>query len=205
MSAAEAEAPATEAGEESPVGERVARLILLAVLLLAMWGIVAALPEMAYVVIGVLGTLGVQRVQAWRAGRHEETTAEEEQQGPDVTAALHRLIGDDRGVLLTRLREDLGVADTKTVRALLDEAGVRVRAGVRTQAGNGPGVHVDDLPSPPPTPEGGCCCRSDANTNANNGPEGESQEGLRVEHIGQSAYIVRDPAEAVRHHTVRGK
>jgi hypothetical protein len=207
MSATEAEPAeqAAEAGEPDGMSERAARLVLLAVLLLAMWGIVVALPETAYVVIGVLATLGWQRVQAWRAGRREDTAPDAKEPGPDVTAALHRLVGDDRGVLLTRLREDLGAADTKTVRALLDEAGIRVRAGVRTRAGNGPGVHADDIPAPPPTPDDGCCCRSDANANANNGPEGEGQEGLRKEHIGQSARIWRDPAEPARHHTVRGK
>jgi hypothetical protein len=204
MSAASTETEPAEVGERGEMSERAARLVLLVVLLLAMWGIVAALPESAYVVIGVLATLGVQRVQAWRAGRREKS-ADDEEPGPDVTAALHRLVGDDRGVLLTRLRDDLGAADTKTVRALLDEAGVRVRAGVRTRAGNGPGVHADDIPAPPPTSEDGCCCRSDANANANNGHGGEPGEGLRVERIGQSARIWRDPAEPARHHTARGK
>ncbi|AKN71239.1 hypothetical protein QR97_16780 [Streptomyces sp. PBH53] len=186
------------------MSERTARFVLLAVLLLAMWGIVAALPETAYVIIGVLGTLGVQRARAWRNARRTQPVVAEEAT-PDVVAALHRLVGNDRGVLLTRLRDDLGAADTKTVRALLDAAGIPIRAGVRTRAGNGPGVHTDDIPTPPPAPVDGCCCSSDANTNANSGSERGAEEGLRVERIGQSGYILRDPADTVRHHTVRGK
>lgn len=190
-----------EAGEQQG-SERAARLILLAVLLLAMWGIVAVLPETAYVVVGVLGTIGVQRFQAWRAGRREETA--EEEPGPDVATALRRLLGDDKGVLLTRLRDDLKAPDTKFVKALLAAEGIPWKA-VRTREGNGPAVHRDDIPSPPPPADGGCCCRSDDNANTNNAAGEGPGEGLRVEHIGQSAYIVRDPAEATRHHTVRGK
>jgi hypothetical protein len=200
----EPEPQAPAAGEEpGGMSERTARLILAAVLLLAMWGIVAALPETAYVVVGVLATLGAQRAQAWRAGRREQPADEEP--APDVAAALRRLVGDDRGVLLTRLRDDLGVTETKTVRALLATAGIPIRAGVRTRAGNGPGVHADDIPALPPATDDGCCCRSGANANANNGAEGETQEGLRVDRIGQSGYILRDPADTVRHHKVRGK
>lgn len=194
---------AADAGESAGMSERTARLVLLAVVLLAMWGIVAVLPETAYTVVGVLGTLGVQRARAWREGRSH--TDGEEPPRPDVGAALRRLVGDDRGVLLTRLRDDLGVPDTKTVRALLDEAGVRVRAGVRTAGGNGPGVHADDIPAPPPGADEGCCCRSDANANANNAAGEGAGEGLRVERIGQSGYIIRDPADLIRHHEVRGK
>ena len=91
------------------------------------------------------------------------------------------------------------------MRKLLDTAGIPVRAGERTRAGYGPGVHTDDIPTPPPTPVEGCCCRSDANANTNSGAERGTEEGLRVERIGQSGYILRNPADTVRHHTVRGK
>lgn len=184
------------------MSDRAARLVLLAVACLAMWGIVAVLPETAYVVVGVLGTVGVQRARAWWVGRRQAPAEDEPRL--DVAAALRRLVGDDRGVLLTRLRDDLGVADTKAVRALLDEAGVRVRSGVRTRAGNGPGVHQEDIPAPPPAHDEGCCCRSGANANGNNAAGGEGEEGLRVERIGQSGYVVRDPADTIRHHQVRG-
>ncbi|MET8765491.1 hypothetical protein [Streptomyces sp. NPDC004658] len=187
------------------MSERTARLILSAVAVLVMWGIVATVPEMAYVVVGIIATLGWQKAAAWRAGRRQpDGEGERQAEPPDVGAALRRLVGDDRGVLLTRLRDDLGAADTKAVRALLDSAGIRVRAGVRTAAGNGPGVHADDIPPAPPTPEDGCCCRSGANANGNNESGTSGREGLRVERIGQSGYILRDPADQVRHHQVRG-
>lgn len=54
-------------------------------------------------------------------------------------------------VLLTRLAADLTVLhpswepSTKAVRALLAEAGIPVRSGVRTPDGNGPGVHHRDV------------------------------------------------------------
>ncbi|MFB6771120.1 hypothetical protein [Streptomyces sp. NPDC056337] len=204
MSAADTARP--DAGESTAepggMSDRTARLVLLAVACLAMWGIVAVLPETAYVVVGALGTIGAQRARTWWAGRRQAPAEDEHR--PDVVDALRRLVGDDRGVLLTRLRDDLRVADTKTVRVLLDEAGVRVRTGVRTGAGNGPGVHQDDIPAPPPAHDDGCCCRSSANANANNTTGGETGEGLRVERIGQSGYIVRDPADTIRHHQVRG-
>ncbi|MFB7115280.1 hypothetical protein [Streptomyces sp. NPDC056190] len=129
------------------MSDRAARLILTAVLLFAMWGIVAAVPETAYVVVDVLLCLGRQRAARWIARRRQgdEPAAEEI---PDVAAALRRLVGDDRGVLLTTLRDELKACDTKTVRALLDAARIRVRAGVRTRTGNGLGVHQDDIPAP---------------------------------------------------------
>ncbi|MFI1287443.1 hypothetical protein ACH4VM_02845 [Streptomyces sp. NPDC020792] len=201
----------TEPEETEPGGmsERTARLILAAVLLLAMWGIVAAVPETAYIVVGVLLCLAWQRAAGWLARRRqddEDGPAAEE--APDVAAALRRLVGDDNGVLLTALRDHLKLPGTKAVRGLLDAAGIRVRAGVRTRMGNGPGVHQDDIPAPSPTESGahdpGCCCRSGNNTNANNAPEDPSQKGLRVEPIGHAGAIVRDPADATRHHQVRG-
>lgn len=194
---------ADDAGESGGMSERTARAILVAVLLLVMWGIVAALPETAYVIVGVLGTLAVQRARAWRAARRSDETNPWEPVPPDISGALRRLVGDDRGVLLTVLRDDLQLPDTKAARTLLAEAGIRVRSGVRTSAGNGPGVHADDIPPAPPLPDEGCWCRSDANANTNNGSERGGREGLRVERIGQSGYILRDPADSVRRHTVR--
>jgi DNA-binding MarR family transcriptional regulator len=62
-----------------------------------------------------------------------------------VRAAVARLVGDDRGVLLTTVRERFGLGDTKAVRDLLDKADINVRPGVRTPKGNGPGVHRYDV------------------------------------------------------------
>ncbi|MGC0418360.1 hypothetical protein [Embleya sp. AB8] len=58
-----------------------------------------------------------------------------------------------RGVLLTALRDDLQLPHTRQVKQALDEAGIRWRAGVRTAAGSGPGVHASDVP-PLPSPQG---------------------------------------------------
>lgn len=211
MSTADAEPEqAAEPGEPGGMSERTARWILTAVVLLAMWGIVAAVPETAYIVVGILVCLGWQRARAWLAGRRETAEDEpDEEPGPDVAQALRALSGTGEHVLLTQLQKRLGVPDTKAVRALLKTAGIRVRSGVRTPAGNGPGVHRDDVPAPSPA-EGephsdGCCCRSGNNANANNGGGDPSQKGLRVEPIGQAGAVVRDPSDAVRHHTVASK
>ncbi|WOI58621.1 hypothetical protein [Streptomyces fradiae] len=222
MSAADAtpEQPAETVGETDGMSERTARYILTTVGALGAWGLVAAFPWVAYVIVGAGLTIGCQRCQAWRTARREAAdeapqTAEEtaDAPGPDVAAALRDLAPEGgSGVLLTRLRDHLELpADrtgTKAIKALLDEAGIPTRAGVRTPHGSGPGVHRDDIPPPPPaeadTPVGGCSCRSDANTNANNGPEKGGGEGIRVEPIGDTGHlIVRHPADAARRHTIR--
>ncbi|URM90403.1 hypothetical protein LUW75_10805 [Streptomyces sp. MRC013] len=181
--------------------------------------IVRTAPETAYVIVGSMLTVGWQRGRAWHTGRRD--AADEAPQpadetadapGPDVADALRTLAAEGgSGVLLTRLRDHLGLpadrAGTKTVKALLDEVPIPTRAGVRTPHGSGPGVHRDDIPPPPPdeadTPVGGCLCRSDANTNANNTPEKGAGEGIRVEPIGNGHHIVRHPADTARHHTTR--
>ncbi|MER6396871.1 hypothetical protein ABT263_12550 [Kitasatospora sp. NPDC001603] len=91
-------------------------------------------------------------------------------------------------VLLTRLAADLGAAhpswtgSTKAVRALLSQAGVPVREGVRTPDGNGPGVHHQDvppLPSPSETPAvANVGPGQSANANANNTREWSTREGF---------------------------
>lgn len=137
--------------------------------------------------------------QAGRAETADEETEPDNEAEPDwhdVVAALEELTGDDRGsVLLTVLRDELGVPDTKAVKLLLDEAGVSWRTGVRTRAGNGPGVHRDDLPPPSPTSEGAPVGvvgpGQDANTNANNALRVDRQEGFT---------IIHDPADAHRRH-----
>lgn len=197
------------AGESDGMSERAARIILFAVAMLALWGVVAALPELAYVVVGILLTLAWQHVTAWlerRRGQDDEEDQEPEQEAPDVTAALQQLVGDDKGVLLTTLRDHLEAADTKTVKALLYEAGIRWRAGVRTTHGNGPGVHHEDIPPAPPAHDGahgdGCCCRSDANANTNSTPGEGRGKGLRVEPNGLGGKIVYDLTDDQRHQTV---
>ncbi|MEV5007298.1 hypothetical protein [Streptomyces sp. NPDC055692] len=121
---------------------------------------------------------------------------------PEVVArTLHRLVGEGRGVLLTTLRQHLGLADTRAVREVLDWAGIRVRPGVRTAAGNGPGVHRQDFPpcpsSPDPAQGGDVVAGQSANANANNAESGP-QKGVGVDGSGPARKypfdVVRDPA-----------
>lgn len=198
------------AGEQGGMNERAARITLLLVGLLAAWGLVVAFPNIAYVIVGILMCRGWDKARAWRAGRQAPDATEDEQDDEediDVTDALRSLAGDGRHVLLTELRDAVGAPDTKAVRALLDEAGVPVRSGVRTPAGNGPGVHQDDIPTPLPDQEDaqdGCCsCRSTANANTNNADSDAGGEGLRVQRIGVAGRIVYPPAEQHRHHRAR--
>ncbi|WP_228979689.1 hypothetical protein [Streptomyces sp. DH12] len=179
--------------------------------------VVHTAPETAYVVLGAMLTHGWQRGRAWHDRRRETTAEGEEPAGepveetaPNVAEALRTLAAEGgSGVLLTRLREHLGLPDspagTKEVKRLLDQAGIPHK-GVRGPTANGPGVHRDDIPPAPPEgeepQEGRCCCRSDANANANNAPTDTPGEGFRVEHIGAAGRVVHDPADAVRHHTL---
>lgn len=129
-----------------------------------------------------------------------ETAGEEptEPDSEDVVDLLRDLIGDDRGILLTALPGPLHAADTRAVREVLAGAGIRVREGVRTAGGNGPGVHRNDLPPLPPiggsTPVGSLTCTNTANANANNGLRVESREGMT---------IITDPADRHRAHSLK--
>jgi hypothetical protein len=200
---------ATEAAEPGERAERIARLVLTLVAGLALWGVLAAFPYVAYVVVGALGTVGWQRARAWLLRRRSsEGEQPEKAPAPDVGEALRRLVGDDNGVLLTRLRDDLKVPDTKVVKRLLDAEGITWKA-VRTSAGNGPGVHKADIP-PAPSPAAdahgdGCCCRSGDNGNSDNGSGGEPREGFRVVRIGTDGRIVYDLSGPHVHYPVDGR
>ncbi|MFE7214564.1 hypothetical protein ACFU93_32410 [Streptomyces sp. NPDC057611] len=101
-----------------------------------------------------------------------------------IAGALHHLVGEGRGVLLTTLRQHLSLPHTRALREVLDAAGIRVRPGVRTPAGNGPGIHTNDFPPPPPSPDPAhgdrCLPRSGANNN-NANAERSPQKGLRAD------------------------
>ncbi|MFI0530298.1 hypothetical protein ACH3XX_09640 [Streptomyces scabiei] len=179
-----------ETGGEAEEPSRIAGgcvLVLLAGLgVLVLKAVVTAAPYIAYFVVGILCTIGWQKAWA-RWGKRGSSDAEgvPEAAKPDVGEALRRLVGDDNGVLLTRLRDDLKLSDTKAVKQLLDEAGIKWKA-VRTSQGNGPGVHKNDIPvAPSPVVAdahgGGCCCRSGDNGNTDNGGEGDPEKGIRVE------------------------
>lgn len=159
-----------------------------------------AVPEVAYFVTGLLATAGYRKAHAWVAARRADDGEQGDEAEPvDIVTALQQLADGGAHVRLTQLQEAVGVPDTKAVRALLDEAGIRVRSGVRAAGRNGPGVHHDDVPPRPGagsgTPSGGCLCSSAANTNADNGPSRDPGEGLRVEPIGHSGSVVRVPGE----------
>ena len=126
-----------------------------------------------------------------------EDGVDEAPAGPDprdVVDLVRDLIGDDRGALLTTLRSPLHAADTRAVREVLAAANIRVRDGVRTGGGNGPGVHRNDLPPLPPppaeTPVGGVVAGERANNKTANALRVESREGMT---------IITDPAD--RHRT----
>lgn len=127
------------------------------------------------------------------AGEEPDSPAE-----TDVAALVRSLIGDDRGILLTALRDPLQAADTRAVREALQKAGIGWRKGVRTEAGNGPGVHRADLPPLPPdpddTPVGSPTCDNTVNANTNNGLRVESREGMT---------IITDPADRHRAHSLK--
>ncbi|MEV1079894.1 hypothetical protein AB0I98_16855 [Streptomyces sp. NPDC050211] len=185
---------ADDAGGEDEAPGRIAgvfvMVILVGIAVLMMKAVMTFAPYVAYFVAGVLVTVGVQKARArWGRRGDDSTAAEEEAEQPDIAEALRRLVGDDRGVLLTRLRDGLKLPDTKAVKQLLDADGIPWKP-VRTSRGNGPGVHVKDIP-PAPSPaadvhESGCCCRSGDNGNSNNG----DGEGIRVEAIGDGGRLV---------------
>lgn len=166
--------------DDIPAKERASRLAAAAVVCWIVGGVALAERRALWVL------LAAWCLTAWVAGRDaagaDEEPAGEEQHGPDPAdmADIVRELGTGTGVLLTRLCTQLldefpGRGwTTKDVRALLAEAEVRVREGVRVSgAGNGPGVHRDDVPAPlspttPPGPVGVVAAGQDTNANANN-------------------------------------
>ncbi|MGW1267551.1 hypothetical protein [Streptomyces sp. NPDC002491] len=195
--------PSEETAGESDEPSRSSAVVLLVVGSVTAWRIVVAFPEVAYVVVGILGTLGWQKGRAWQAGRRKD-----EVEQPDVGAALRRLVRDDKGVLLTRLRDDLKLSDTKAVKALLEAEGIPWKPS-RTREGNGPAVRREAIP-PAPSPVAadlhgeGCCCRSGDNDNGNNGAGEGPGEGIRVERT-DGGLVIYDLADNHRHtSTVKG-
>ncbi|MGW5931565.1 hypothetical protein ACWF2L_35805 [Streptomyces anulatus] len=97
-----------------------------------------------------------------------------------VIEALHYLYQGGSGVLLTLLSEQLGTADTRALKEVLAGVGIPHRSGVRTPAGNGPGVHREDIPplpfSPDAPPGVDVVAGQPANANANNAPNAAEEE-----------------------------
>ena len=109
-----AEVEDATAGESDESTSRGPLMAVVVVVLVIAWRLIVAFPEVALVAAGSLGTIGVQKIRA-RWGRHGDDSAEAEQEDaqPDVGEALRRLVGDDKGVLLTVLRDELDLPDTK--------------------------------------------------------------------------------------------
>jgi hypothetical protein len=148
-------------------------------------------PETAYVVVGVLGTLGWQSARRWvfrRRGDELEEDDEEqaEERRETIAETLHRLA--DPNVFLADLAADHGIAP-ETARVVLESHGIRVRRAVRNGDSTGVGVHRDDIPPLPrplsDTPVGGV-------------DQGQPTNQLTVEALGLAGAVVRDPAESVR-------
>jgi hypothetical protein len=141
-------------------------------------GVVLPHPGLALSVAGA--GISLWCLAAWtasEAGEEPEDGGEVEYlTRDDAVELLWDLVGDGRGVLLTVLRNALQWETTKEVRDFLTDEDIPVRAGVRTVAGNGPGVHRDDFPPLPSpvdelSPVGVVAAGEDANANANNGPD----------------------------------
>jgi hypothetical protein len=207
MTAQQTEDQQPAAGEQRK--ERVAAGCLAVIAIGTAGTIAVAVPETGYYVAGLITAAGVQRARTWAAGRRQnaDETDADEQEPVDIVAVLQQLSEGGQHVRLTQLQEAAGLPDTKAVRALLDEAGIPVKRGVRTPGGNGPGVHHGDIPAPLPesgTPSGGCVCAGHAaNANTNNETEEGPEKGLRVQRSDYGATYY-DPAETQRrHHTIK--
>ncbi|MFK3734050.1 hypothetical protein ACI2LJ_27715 [Streptomyces sp. NPDC088090] len=195
---------ATTEPVEQPVGEsegssRAAGRCVVALGISGLLAYASVNPDFGTFVAGAASAVAVGRGRQWVAKRRQDAPedTEPEPEPVDIVAVLQALGEGGNGVLLTALREAADLPDTKTVRTLLAEAGIRVRAGVRTPAGNGPGVHADDIPTPSPTTsdpsQDRCLCSSGAaNVNTNN-----SEEGLRAVRT-DTGVTYYDPAETHR-------
>jgi hypothetical protein len=168
--------PVEQPAGESEGSSRVAGGCVIALGIGAALGVVYAYPDVGTYAAGLVTAAGVRKARGWVVKRRQDAPegTESGAEPVDIVAHLQALGEGGNGVLLTALKDAADLPDTKAVRALLDEAGIRVRAGVRTPAGNGPGVHADDIPTPSPTTsspsQGGCLCSSEAaNANTNNG------------------------------------
>lgn len=188
--------------QEQPSTSRLAGGCVLVVVAGLAGGVVYAVPETGYFVAGLLATKTVRKARGWVAGRRRDTEQPADEEPVDIVATLQQLGEGGEHVRLTQLQEAAELPDTKAVRALLDEAGIPVRTGVRAGGKNGPGVHHDDIPAPLPADDSPsrsrCLCRSDANTNTNNDTPDEAEKGLRVDPIGQAGTVITDPTETQR-------
>lgn len=190
------------AGESGGMSERTAKVVLLAVAMLAAWGIVAVAPYAAYFVAGIIACVGWQKGRGWigrRQGSDKDDIDElEDEEAPEkpaetVVETLQRLANPH--VFLADFADARSLSK-ESARAVLEALNIRVRRAVRNGDDTGVGVHRDDLP-PLPSPS-----REAPETPVDQG-QPTNQQGLRVEPIGLAGTVVRDPADAVRHHRIR--
>lgn len=194
----DAEAEETEpAGESGGMSERTARAILALVAGLAVWGLVAVFPEIAYVIVGILVTLAWQKGRNWVARRHGsepgegDTAAQAEERRETVPETLHRLAQPH--AFLADFAEARHMS-TETARTVLEALGIRVRRAVRNGEKTGVGVHRDDIP-PLPQP------LSDTPVGAVDQGQPTNQQGVRIEQT-DGGFIVYDLTDPHRHHPV---
>ncbi|WP_441251475.1 hypothetical protein [Kitasatospora sp. McL0602] len=146
----------------------------------------------------VLGQQDAENTATEATEEAEEAPAEASAPTGPTPAQTHALTASltagGESVLLTRIASRLASSHPGwtpargAVRALLTEAGVPVREGVRTPDGNGPGVHHQDvppLPSPAAATPGGPVVANvgpgqSANANTNNSSERITREGFVV-------------------------
>jgi hypothetical protein len=166
------------AGESEGMSERTAKLLLLTVLLLAMWGIIAAAPWVAYVVVGILLDRGWLKARDWQAQRGSSEEEAEAAESPaagslslarELTIALHAVGAPHAHI--SALAEHLN-APAERVRDALDEVGIPRSGGVRMKGRKvavSPGVKRGDFPPlPSPGQEGPMEGVLTSNNNSNN-------------------------------------
>ncbi|MEU6376791.1 hypothetical protein [Streptomyces sp. NPDC046909] len=186
-------------GESDAMSERTARVILALVGVGAVWGLVAAFPWIAYIIVGILGTLAVQTLQAWLAQRQksggpadegapEPTTTE--LSDDDVVQALHFLAAPN--VFLSSLAAHLDVT-MAAMRAVLEAMGIQVRRAVRVGGTTGVGVHADDIP-PLPQP------LSEDPVDGVDQEQPTNQQGVRIERT-DGGFVIYDLTDG-HHHAV---
>lgn len=177
------------------MSERTAKAVLVVVACGAMWGIVAAVPESAYFVAGIIACKGCQKARGWIAGRGREDEPEaDETTVEDLVETLHELAAPN--VFLADLATAFGLSPADA-RALLEQHQIRVRRAVRNGKDTGVGVHRDDVP---PLPRG-------AERGSVDGVDLQQQHQPTrptVEAIGLAGVVVKDGSEASRRHRVRG-
>lgn len=202
-------APETEAndseepGESGGMSELTAKIVLLTVGLLVMWGIVAVLPETAYFVAGIMACRGWQKGRGWIGRRGDEDDAGEPEGDETVAGAaetwrvptFHELceslarVGTPHAHVAV-LAHDLGTTPER-VREALDACGVQVE-GVRMQGrGSSTGVKGDALPTPRSPLGGDVGAGQPGNNDNNNAAAATPEKGLRVEPIGNAGHILR--------------